>query len=112
MKFYSIKEKGFYDDGIHTSMPKDVIELDNYDELLEGLSNGGLEITLDSKGKPVLTERVISSEEKRDSILGEILMIEANQQRALREAALGDTTKLEAIEQEIASLRKKMKRLK
>jgi len=110
MKFYSIKEKGFYDDGIHTSMPEDVIELDNYDELLEGLSSG-LEITLDSKGKPVLTERVLSLEEKRDNILGEILMIEVNQQRALREAALGDTTKLEAIEQEIASLREEMNEL-
>lgn len=112
MKFYSIKEKGFYDDDIHTSMPEDVIELDNYHELLEGLASGDLEITLDSKGKPVLTEIVITLEERGDNILNEIRKIESNQQRALREAVLGDTTKLEAIEQEIASLRKKMKKLK
>lgn len=113
MKYYSPSTLGFYANEIHSTMPEDVIEIsqDKYLELLNEASKAGNEITLNSEGCPVVTERVATKEDKINRIKSEIIRVESSQARAVREAALGDAARLQAIEEEIVSLREKMHEL-
>ena len=57
MKFYSKQDNAFFDDGIHTSIPSDAVELsdEQYDDLIVRLSDGKI-LSGDEAGNPILLD--------------------------------------------------------
>jgi hypothetical protein len=65
IKYFSAETKGFYSSKINTVMPDDAIKLTDteYNDFFNGMSLGKT-LSINSKGKPIAIDRVITAEEK------------------------------------------------
>lgn len=63
--FYSAKTGGFYNTNIHEKIPEDAVEITAkyWSELIDGQQAGDKEIGHDTKGYPILIDKVINLEE-------------------------------------------------
>lgn len=71
MRYFSSKNKAFYDSEIHSIIPDDAVSITDelYTSILDGQSQGKI-ISSDGEGKPTLTDRLpISLEDSKRSYL-------------------------------------------
>lgn len=112
-KFYSKTTGGFYDDGIHTTMPADAKPITDaqWQSALDGQSQGKV-IQADADGLPVAVTVAPTADQIKvttnAAIQAQIDALEKGQNRAVREATigmLGAVDRLKALDAKIATLR-------
>lgn len=104
MIYFSKTTGGFYNDGIHDSIPPDAVEVteDEHAALLNGQASGH-QITGDANGNPILVAPPV----KPLTVLQQISVLEAQvTPRRIRDAVLtGDKSFIQEIDYKIAALR-------